>query len=166
MHCATSVTIFDYEFPNCYWHPAARAAHVEERLSASQRGSEPREAAAAVAAQPSAEMADNMATSTEPLLATASLSSVPPDVLQQIDAEAGEGQRRPFRSQQDETGARAPLSAACACTAPNARTMACIWRVIRGSELSAVAESAPTVHSSVCDFRLVRDRRAWRQPRR
>ncbi len=84
----------------------ARAAHVEERLSVSQHRAEVPEAATAAETGKAAALGVEESTSAaQGPSATPSLSSVPPDVLQQIDAEAGEGQRRPFEPQQDDAGA-------------------------------------------------------------
>ena len=90
------------------WSTAARAAHVEERLSVSQRDAGTPTASAAEE-EAGAQGADDNAEAKTADIASGrpSLSSVPPDVLQQLDAEAGEGQRRPFQPQEEE-GAGAP----------------------------------------------------------
>jgi len=83
----------------------ARAAHVEERLSVSQHRAEaPETAAAAETGKAAALGVEESTSAAQGPSATPSLSSMPPDVLQQFDAEAGEGQRRPFEPQQDDAG--------------------------------------------------------------
>ena len=106
--------------------PVARAANVEKRLSSSQRSAGvPEAATAAETGKAPALGADGGASAATPgPSATPSFSSVPPDVLQQIDAEAGEGNRRPFQPQQDDAGA-AHIHICCSicsrgCHAPTA----------------------------------------------
>ena len=110
---------------------------MEQRLSSSQHaaGPPPEAAAAAVATQHAedADAADHTAGPAKgPLAPKPSLSSVPADVLQQIDAEAGEGQRRPFQPQQDDAGAELtthrlcrPTSVSKSCGALSATACCC-----------------------------------------